>query len=886
MQLARFFLFLTLAFLVLGGASCGGGDPSSSDDGDAAVGADAGVVGDVTTDALLTFSVGGSVHGLAGTGLVLDNLGETLSVDVDGPFVFGRRLAKNGAYNVTIRSQPTNPSQTCTVGAGQGTLGNTDVTTVVVTCARTTYTVGGSAHGLVGTGLVLQNNAGDDLAVSASGAFTFATPIASGSAYAVTIASQPLNQTCSVSGATGTVGAGNVSSVVVNCAGGVYTVGGVISGLAGTLVLENNGGDDLMVTANGTFAFATPLAPGAMYAVTIKAQPPSPAQVCVVTAASGTLGMANVTSVSITCTTSTFTIGGNVANLVGTVVLQNNGADDLTLSASGGFTFAMKIASGALYAVTVKTQPSGHTCSVAMGSGTVGTANVTNVAITCATNTYTIGGSISGLVGTVVLRDNGMDDLPISANGPFTFATALASGTTYTVTAFTQPSTQTCTVTAGTDTGTVGVANVASVLVTCVTNTYTVGGTLSGLSGTVVLRNNGGDDLSLSTNGAFTFTTRVASAQPYAVSVFTQPATQTCSVIGGSGNVTNANITSPLVICKVPGGTVMVLRAGDGVTALSSVAAPLFLDERSIADGSVLRTIALPTAVAGSNAPLTIAGSSTSEGGLSLSSDGRFVTLAGYAAPPGTANVASSSAATINRVVGRVDAAGNIDTTTRLNNAFSGANVRAATTTNGSAFWITGAAASTSGVQYALLGSAGASTQIAAVPSNTRHAHVFGGQLYVSAATGTTYGVLTVGSGTPTTAGQTATLLPGFPTATGAPYSFVALDRNVGVAGIDTIYLAQDLSPGANTINVQKWTFDGVTWTQQLAFLPTLTGSSAGTRGLAAFIVPTGVRVVATTNDGASRLVTFIDDGTNTPPVTVLATAALNTAFRGVAFAP
>ena len=42
---------------------------------------------------------------------------------------------------------------------------------------------------------------------------------------------------------------------------------------------------------------------------------------------------------------------------------------------------------------------------------------------TGAANTYTVGGTISGLSGTGVLEDNGRDDLSISANGLFTFAT-------------------------------------------------------------------------------------------------------------------------------------------------------------------------------------------------------------------------------------------------------------------------------------------------------------------------------------------------------------------------------------------------------------------------------------------------------------------------------
>ena len=121
-------------------------------------------------------------------------------------------------------------------------------------------------------------------------------------------------------------------------------------------------------------------------------------------------------------------------------MLQDNGGDDLTLTANGGFSFATKLADGAGYGVTVKGNPSGQTCSVANGSGTIDSANVTNVAVTCASSpTYSVGGSLSGLSGTVVLQDNGGDDLTLTANGGFSFATKLADGAGYGVTVKRQP---------------------------------------------------------------------------------------------------------------------------------------------------------------------------------------------------------------------------------------------------------------------------------------------------------------------------------------------------------------------------------------------------------------------------------------------------------------
>ena len=356
----------------------------------------------------------------------------------------------------------------------------------------------------------------------------------------------------------------------INSTTPTYSVGGSVSGLTGTVALQDNGGDDLSVSANGSFTFATKLASGAAYAVTVRTNPAG--QTCTVSNGSGTIGSANVTNVAVTCTTTpTYSVGGSVSGLTGTVVLQDNGGDDLSVSANGSFTFATKLASGAAYAVTVRTNPAGQTCTVSNGSGTIGSANVTNVAVTCTTTpTYSVGGSVSGLTGTVVLQDNGGDDLSVSANGSFTFATKLASGAAYAVTVRTNPAGQTCTVSNGS--GTIGSANVTNVAVTCTTTpTYSVGGSVSGLTGTVALQDNGGDDLSVSANGSFTFATKLASGAAYAVTVRTNPAGQTCTVSNGSGTIGSANVTNVAVTCTTntgPSGLVAAygFDAGSGTT--------------------------------------------------------------------------------------------------------------------------------------------------------------------------------------------------------------------------------------------------------------------------------------------------------------------------------
>jgi len=79
-----------------------------------------------------------------------------------------------------------------------------------------------------------------------------------------------------------------------------------------------------------------------------------------------------------------YTVGGTVTGLrVSGLVLQDNGGDNLTFSSNGTFTFTSGIDQGGAYSVTVLTQPSGQTCSVHNGSGTIGTADISNVIVTC-----------------------------------------------------------------------------------------------------------------------------------------------------------------------------------------------------------------------------------------------------------------------------------------------------------------------------------------------------------------------------------------------------------------------------------------------------------------------------------------------------------------------
>ncbi len=329
----------------------------------------------------------------------------------------------------------------------------------------------------------------------------------------------------------------------------IFAVGGNVTGLATSGLVLANGADNASVAANATsFSFPTSLASGAGYAVTVQTQPAN--ATCVVSGGSGTVAAAAVSGVSVTCHPVAFTVGGTLAGLASSGLVLANGTDTVS-PASGAsiFTLPALVAGGAGYTVTVRTQPAGAVCSVANASGTVASASVTNVAITCAPAAFAIGGMIAGLTSPGLTLSNGNDVIAVAAGAlSFAFPTQVASGGGYAVSVVTQPAGLSCSLAGGT--GTVSTAAVNAVQVTCSPQAFTVGGTVSGLSGAGLVLANGGDTVRPGAGATtFVFPTTVAFGATYSVTVQTQPAGQTCAVAGtfpstmGLGNVTNVLVS-------------------------------------------------------------------------------------------------------------------------------------------------------------------------------------------------------------------------------------------------------------------------------------------------------------------------------------------------------
>ncbi len=284
----------------------------------------------------------------------------------------------------------------------------------------------------------------------------------------------------------------------------------------------------------------------------------------------------------------------------------------------------------------------------------------------------------------------------------------------------------------------------------------------------------------------------------------------------------------------------------------------------------------LPIGLSGLNHRLTLSGTALGEGQITLSADSKYLLITGYDAPLGTANVFASASASVNRVVGRIDytkpPGTAINTTTSLNNVFSGGSIFGAASAEGVAFFLAGAGGTQGAVAAANLGAAtGTPGYGGTVVPTVRAIGLFKENLY--AVGGSLAGVAQV------TAGQT-TLLPGFPTTPSSLSSqgFYFLDP-------ETLYVADDTNSDSG--GIQKWQKFGGVWELSYTLnIPAAVGSGmVGVRALAGSqkfdenANEIFAQLYAITTD--NRLVEFIDDNPGAQPF-ILASGSLSQVFRGV----
>lgn len=345
-----------------------------------------------------------------------------------------------------------------------------------------------------------------------------------------------------------------------------------------------------------------------------------------------------------------------------------------------------------------------------------------------------------------------------------------------------------------------------------------------------------------------------------------------------STGATTANINAQGISYATPTifgvDNVVVLQAGSGALQANGTAVPILLREFTTS-GAYVQTVPVPFVNSGSNYGVTMSNSGTSEGALNLSGDAQRLTLVGYNAPVATSNVSSSSATTFPRVAIVVYNNGTVNTSTIVNDAFTGNNVRSSVTQDGTGFWMAGGAG---GVRYVTLGSTGTSTSVSNNDNSVRVVSIVDGQLWCTSNTASLIGLSKVGTGLPTTSVANTLTIPSTD-----PYAFQFLDANSSVPGSDLLYIA-------NNTSLIKMSFDGTTWVSQ----GSLTGSNI-TGVCAKWDAATSTATIYATNgtglwkltDNAGATSNIVSSGSAlTSVATNIATAITNTAFRGVSFAP
>jgi hypothetical protein len=496
------------------------------------------------------YSLSGTVSGLTASGLVLTNGNTTITASGDAKsFTFGDVLVPGYPYAVGVKTQPS--GQTCSVANGTGTAGSANIANVVVTCSGNAFSLGGSISGLNGAGLVLGNGS-DTVSVSANaGSFTLPTLVATGSSYTVQIKTQPAGEACAVSDGAGVMGSGAVTSVSVTCTDQPFTLGGSISGLSTSGLVLANGSDTLTVSANAAgFTLPTPVDYNSPYNMQVQSQPNgltcSFSSGAGVAAGAGTMPAGNITNLALVCSPRSYPLGGTVSGLTsGTLVLQN-GSETLNITANGSFQFSDVVAYGTNYAVTVQTQPTGLTCTVSNGSGTMTTSAVA-VTVACSPSSYTLGGTIYGYTGSSLQLTDGVDTLTVATNaGTFSLPTPVVAGSNYAVTVAAQPSVQTpsmlCWVLNGA--GTMPESTVNTVQVFCSTQSQsftTVGGSYtftvpSGVTSLGVIVTGGGGGAS----GGYTCWGSSGGSGATVTTGFTVNANDTETLFVGGGGVGGA----------------------------------------------------------------------------------------------------------------------------------------------------------------------------------------------------------------------------------------------------------------------------------------------------------------------------------------------------------
>ncbi len=491
------------------------------------------------------YTIGGTVSGLTGAGLVLRNNGgddEAVAANATN-FTFNTAIAAGATYNVSVQTQPA--GQICTVQSAAGTA-NANITGVAVTCSspgglalvansgsntlsilRRDATTGAlSPLGSVATG-----NYPFRVVISPNGLYAYVTNLVSG-----TISSYSINTI-----------AGVLTPIPLSSPGTVNPYGIAMDPLGRFLWVTNYSAHTVSafaIGANGVLtASGSPVGTGTLpYAL---AAHPSGNFVYVANESGNSISAYSVDQASGALTLLGGTIVNSVFNPHG-IAVDPSGQFVYVATISGQEVAAFRVnANGSLtvvdyinsngFANSVVVNPNGQYVYVANQGGG---RNISVFSINAGTGALT-------QIGLPVALASDPGTLTINAAGSVLYVSNLG-GNSASAFAISSGGSILSSLGAATSTG-----NAPEGIAVTPPGTVTIGGTVSGLTGAgLVLRNNGGDDEAVAANATgFTFNTAIAAGAAYAVTVQTQPAGQTCTVQNATATA-NTNVTNVAVSCQ------------------------------------------------------------------------------------------------------------------------------------------------------------------------------------------------------------------------------------------------------------------------------------------------------------------------------------------------
>lgn len=178
-----------------------------------------------------TYAIGGSVQGLTGSIVLVNNGNDVVTLAADGTFAFNKKLSAGAGYAIEIDEQP--EGQLCAVSNAHGTVGGAAVSNVLATCVtQTPYSISGTVSGLRGT-LVLALNDAETKTITADGPFAFTHVVPGFSPYSLVALRSPPGQDCAVADADGT--SDEVNQVAVTCQTGSAGAWGIASRVETTM---------------------------------------------------------------------------------------------------------------------------------------------------------------------------------------------------------------------------------------------------------------------------------------------------------------------------------------------------------------------------------------------------------------------------------------------------------------------------------------------------------------------------------------------------------------------------------------------------------------------------------------------------------------------------